>query len=68
MQRDVLEDKRVEQAINMLVERVNRKIQQKGKGCLVNTHEAFGKIYEEVHEAATEMHQNETEKFKVFQM
>ena len=34
------------------------------KGGLVSTHEAFGKIYEEVLEAAEEMHKNNTVRFK----
>lgn len=36
----------------------------KNKGSLVTTHEAFGKVYEEVLEAAEEMHKNNPQRFK----
>jgi NTP pyrophosphatase (non-canonical NTP hydrolase) len=63
MTRDPVTIEAIKEALKLAAARADRKMMG-NKGALVNTHEAFGKIYEEVQEAAQEMHDNNTEAFK----
>ena len=63
MERDPITLESINEALKLAEARAARKMMG-NKGALVNTHEAFGKIYEEVQEAAQEMHDNNTVSFK----
>ena len=63
MQRNILTDEDFAAAVEAVKGRIAKKNMQ-GRGGLINAHEAFGKLYEEVNvELAEEMHKNNDELF-----
>jgi hypothetical protein len=63
MTRDPLTREKFIEALDLALAKIDLKNMAKEKGALVNAHEAFGKIYEEVDEAGDEMRFNNDEAF-----
>lgn len=61
MTRDEISISDISEALDLAMIKASKKMIN--KGALVSTHEAFGKIYEEVYEATKEMHKNNTPAF-----
>jgi hypothetical protein len=62
MTRDEISVTDISEALDLAMIKASKKMVN--KGALSSTHEAYGKICEEVYEAMKEMHKNNTEAFK----